>query len=126
MPPACAFAPYQELLAERFDLLPSCDSIVMMPSLSGPKPCVVRAWTLNLYGTFSLRFWTVRLVSALSPFTWKERKSPAEREHSRGRVRTRQASSTGQRETHKNQLKFKFIYRSPLFDKPKKIQRGDR
>lgn len=78
MSPACAFAPYQKLLAERFDLLPSCDSIVMMPSLSGPKPCVVRAWTLNLYGTFSLRFWTVRLVSELSPFTWKERRSPAE------------------------------------------------
>lgn len=83
MSPPCAFVPYQKLLAERSDLLPSCDSIVMMPSLSGPKPCVVRAWTLNLYGTFSLSFWTVRLVSELSLFTWKERKSPAEHKHSR-------------------------------------------
>lgn len=48
----------------------------MMPSRSGPKPCVVWAWTLNLYGMFSFRSDTVKEVAAL-PFTWKERRSPA-------------------------------------------------
>lgn len=57
-------------------LPPSWDSMVMMPSRSGPKPCVVWAWTLNLYGMFSFRSDTVKEVAAL-PFTWKERRSPA-------------------------------------------------